>query len=100
MTSGTDFRMGEATGSQTFEEIVKWAYSTLPPKIRDLPDFPGIQVVDEPPADVLKRIREKRNWAVGIEMLGLYSGFPRRLHSLLSVFLVGLPQIPNLRSCF
>jgi hypothetical protein len=57
MTSGTDFHMGEATGSQTFEEIVKWAYGTLPQKIRDLPDFPGIQVVDEPPADVLKSLR-------------------------------------------
>jgi hypothetical protein len=39
----------EATGSETFEDIVEWAYSTLPQKIRDLPDFPGIQVVDEPP---------------------------------------------------
>ena len=25
--------------------IVEWAYSTLPRKIRDLPDFPGIQVL-------------------------------------------------------
>ena len=77
MTSGTDFHMDEATGSQAFEETVKWAYSTLPQKIRDLPDFPGIQVVDEPPPDVLKRIREKRNWPVGTEMLGLYSGVHR-----------------------
>jgi predicted Zn-dependent protease with MMP-like domain len=77
MTSGTDFHMDEATGSQTFEEIVNWAYSTLPQEIRDLPDFPGIQVVDEPPEDVLKRIRDKRNWPVGTEMLGLYSGVHR-----------------------
>ena len=73
MTSGTDFHMGEATGSQTFEEIVKRAYSTLPQKLRDVPDFPGIQVVDEPPADVLKSIRANWNWPVGREMLGLYS---------------------------
>lgn len=69
--------MGEASGSQTFEDLVKWAYNTLPQKIRDLPDFPGIQVVDEPPADVLKSIREKRNWPLGREMLGLYSGVHR-----------------------
>lgn len=69
--------MSEATGSQTFEDIVKWAYSTLPRRIRELPDFPGIQVVDEPPADVLTSIREKRNWPVGREMLGLYSGVHR-----------------------
>jgi len=37
---------------ETFEEIVDWAYRTLPSKIRDLPDFPGIQVVDEPPAKI------------------------------------------------
>jgi len=40
----------EATNSETFEDMVEWAYSTLPQKIKDLPDFPGIQVVDEPPA--------------------------------------------------
>jgi hypothetical protein len=27
----------------------------LPQKIRNLPDFPGIQVADEPPEDILKR---------------------------------------------
>ncbi len=36
--------MAEGTNSESFEEIVEWAYSTLPQKIRDLPDFPGIQV--------------------------------------------------------
>ena len=72
MTSGTDFHMGEGDGSQTFEEIVLWAYSTLPQKLRDVPDFPGIQVVDEPPADVLKSFREEMR-----EMLGLYSGVHR-----------------------
>jgi predicted Zn-dependent protease with MMP-like domain len=77
MTSGTDFHMGEASGSQTFEDIVKWAYSTLPKKIKDLPDFPGIQVVDEPPSDVLRGIREKKNWPMGRELLGLYSGVHR-----------------------
>jgi len=28
---------------------MEWACSTLPQKISDLPDFPGIQVADEPP---------------------------------------------------
>jgi predicted Zn-dependent protease with MMP-like domain len=65
--------MEETTNSETFEEIVEWAYSTLPQKIRDLPDFPGIQVVDEPPKDVLKRKR----WPKGKELLGLYSGLHR-----------------------
>ncbi len=59
---------------QSFEEIVEWAYSTLPQKIRDLPDFPGIQVVDEPPADVLEDISNKKKWRRGPEVLGLYSG--------------------------
>jgi len=46
--------MADTTNPESFEEIVEWAYSTLPQKIRDLPDFPGIQVVDEPPAEVLE----------------------------------------------
>jgi hypothetical protein len=46
--------MTEPSTDDTFEKIVEWAYSTLPEKIRSLPDFPGIQVVAEPPEDVLK----------------------------------------------
>src|SRR5271166_1587114 len=49
------FLMAEPTKSETFEDIVAWAYSTLPEKIRELPDFPGIQVADEPPGEILKR---------------------------------------------
>jgi predicted Zn-dependent protease with MMP-like domain len=66
--------MGDPTNFESFEEMVEWAYSTLPQKIRDLPDFPGIQVVDEPPADVLKDIANKKKWRRGTELLGLYSG--------------------------
>ncbi len=75
--------MGEATNSEAFEEIVEWAYSTRPQKIRELPDFPGIQVADEPPEDVLKR----RNWPRGTEMLGCYSGVLRteRQHNLVRI---------------
>lgn len=62
--------MAEATNSESFEEIVEWAYNTLPQKIRDQPDFPGIQVAEEPPEDILKR----KNWPRGTEMLGCYSG--------------------------
>jgi hypothetical protein len=47
------FMMGEAAGSETFEGIVEWAYSTLSQRIKDLPDFPGIQVTDEPPEGYL-----------------------------------------------
>jgi predicted Zn-dependent protease with MMP-like domain len=46
--------MAEPTKSEPFEVVVAWAYSTLPEKIRDLPDFPAIQVADEPPGNVLK----------------------------------------------
>jgi predicted Zn-dependent protease with MMP-like domain len=69
--------MSESTNSGSFEEIIQWAYSTLPQKIRDLPDFPGIQVVEEPPEDVLKDVAKRKNWPKGSEMLGLYSGIHR-----------------------
>jgi predicted Zn-dependent protease with MMP-like domain len=66
---------------ETFEEIVEWAFSTLPQKIKDLPDFPGIQVLDEPPPDVLQDISNKRKWRRGTELLGLYSGTLRTKRS-------------------
>jgi predicted Zn-dependent protease with MMP-like domain len=69
--------MPTSTNSESFEEIVQWAYGTLPQKIRDLPDFPGMQLVDEPPGDVLKDVAEQRRWPKGTEMLGLYSGVHR-----------------------
>ena len=65
--------MAEAKHSDSFEQIVEWAYRTLPQEIQDLPDFPGIQVVEEPPEDILKR----KNWHPGREMLGCYSGIHR-----------------------
>jgi predicted Zn-dependent protease with MMP-like domain len=67
--------MAEAKHSESFEQIVEWAYSTLPQEIRDLPDFPGIQVADEPPEGVLKR----KNRRPGREMLGCYSGIRRTI---------------------
>jgi len=51
--------MAGSTNPGGFEEILEWAYSTLPQKIRDLPDFPGIQVVDEPPAEVLEDLSNR-----------------------------------------
>ena len=69
--------MADTKNAETFEALVEWAYSTLPQEIRDLPDFPGIQVVDEPPADVLADIANKRKWGRGTELLGLYSGVHR-----------------------
>jgi predicted Zn-dependent protease with MMP-like domain len=68
--------MTEAT-NDSFAQIVEWAYSTLPQQIRELRDFPGIQIAEEPPVDVLKRIREERNWPKERELLGLYSGLHR-----------------------
>ena len=63
--------------AQTFEELVEWAYSTLPQKVRDQPDFPGIQVAEEPPEEVL----QKKNWPRNTEMLGCYTGVVRTRQS-------------------
>ena len=57
------------TNPESFEQVVEWAYSTLPQEVRDLPDFPGIQVLDEPPADVLKDISNRKKWHPGTELL-------------------------------
>jgi predicted Zn-dependent protease with MMP-like domain len=73
--------MAGTTNPESFEEIVEWAYSTLPQKIRALPDFPGIQVVDEPPAEVLEDISNKKKWRRGTQLLGLYSGTVRTKRS-------------------
>lgn len=73
--------MATTTNPETFEQLVEWAYSTLPQNVRDLPDFPGIQVVDEPPADVLHDLAAKRKWRRGTELLGLYSGTVRTKQS-------------------
>lgn len=90
--------MQEATDSETFEDIVEWAYSTLPQRIRDLPDFPGIQVVDEPPQGYLETRPRP-----GDGPLGMFVGVPRnkreyqnltRTPELIFVF-----QGPHLR-CF
>jgi predicted Zn-dependent protease with MMP-like domain len=70
--------MAKAKNSESFEELVEWAYSTLPQKIRDLPDFPGIQVAEECPKEIL----ERKNWPRGTEMLGCYSGVYRTQRSL------------------
>lgn len=69
--------MTEAPKPETFEEIVDWAYRTLPPKIRDLPDFPGIQVADEPPVEVFQGLSQKKKWPRGTELRGPFSGVPR-----------------------
>src|SRR5215469_12602337 len=69
--------MTEASNSASFERIVEWAYSTLPEKIRNLPDFPGIQVADEPPEEMFEKMSKRRNWPRGTELLGCYSGVSR-----------------------
>jgi predicted Zn-dependent protease with MMP-like domain len=76
--------MAEGTNNASFEQIVEWAYSTLPEKVRDLPDFPGLQVVNEPPAEMFAEMSKRRNWPRGTELLGCYSGVSRtkRQHNL------------------
>jgi len=44
-------------------------------------DFPGIQVAEEPPEDVL----QKKNWPRGTEMLGCYHGVVRTKQSHLQM---------------
>jgi predicted Zn-dependent protease with MMP-like domain len=72
--------MAEAASSESFEQIVEWAYSTLPREVTEQPDFPGIQVADEPPEEMLKA----RTLPPGSELLGCYSGVLRtkQQHSL------------------
>jgi len=77
--------MADIANPKSFEEIVEWAYRTLPRKIRELPDFPGIQVVDEPPAEVLEDISNREKWRQGTELLGLYSGTFRTKRSFAQV---------------
>ena len=77
--------MADTADPISFEEIVEWAYGTLPQKIRELPDFPGIQVVDEPPRDVLQDISNREKWSRGTELLGLYSGIFRTKASFAQV---------------
>jgi len=77
--------MADRASPESFEEIVEWAYHSLPQKIRKLADFPGIQVVDEPPAEVLKDLSDKRKWRRGTELLGLYSGTFRTKRSYAAV---------------
>jgi len=62
--------MTEVSNSAGFEQIVEWAYGTLPEKIRNLPDFPGIQVTDEPPEEMLAKMSKRRNWPRGTELWG------------------------------
>jgi len=62
--------VAESNKSESFDEIVEWAYGTLPQAIRELSDFPSIQVLDEPPENVLKEKQQLPRK----ELLGLFSG--------------------------
>ncbi len=77
--------MTDTSNRDRFEKIVEWAYNTLPEKIRNLPDFPGIQVVDEPSEQMFEEMSERRNWPRGTELLGCFSGVSRtqRQHNLI-----------------
>lgn len=73
--------MADTTTPEDFDEIVQWAYRTLPEKVRRLPDFPGIQVLDEPPPELFAEIASERKWRPGTELLGLFSGTHRTKQS-------------------
>jgi predicted Zn-dependent protease with MMP-like domain len=55
--------MTEASTDPSFEKIVEWASRTLPEKIRNLLNVPGIQVADEPPEEMFQKIVEEREMA-------------------------------------
>jgi predicted Zn-dependent protease with MMP-like domain len=76
--------MTEPSNTARFEKIVQSAYSTMPELIRNLPDFPGIQVVDEAPLGMFERMSKRSNWLPSTELLGCYSGVSRtkRQHNL------------------
>lgn len=78
------YAMTEPSNTTSFENIVQWAYGTMPEKIRNLPDFPGIQVADEPPVEMFERMSKRSDWPPGTELLGCYSGVSRakRQHNL------------------
>jgi predicted Zn-dependent protease with MMP-like domain len=101
ISAETSTSMTEKSIGDSFEKIVEWAYNTLPEKIRNLPNFPGIQVSEEPPVDVLKDIQERRNWPKEKELLGLYSGLhrdqPRHFQSRISPDLIFVFRGPILR---
>jgi predicted Zn-dependent protease with MMP-like domain len=94
--------ISESTNSRSFEELVQWAYGTLPQEIRDLPDFPGIQIAEEPPEDVLQDVAKRKNWPKGAEMLGLYCGFhrtePKHFRTRIAPDLIFVFRGPILRS--
>src|ERR1041385_1124590 len=77
--------MADVGNPESFGEVVEGAYSTLPKKIRQLPDFPGIQVLDEPPPEVLQEMGDREKWRNGTELLGLYSGILRTKRSFYQV---------------
>ena len=62
--------MGNGLDKADFEKIVEWACSTLPEEIRSLPDFPGIQIIDEPTTALGAAAR-------GTELLGCFRGISR-----------------------
>jgi predicted Zn-dependent protease with MMP-like domain len=76
--------MIDSSSDSSFEQIVRWAHSTLPENIRNLPDFPGVQIADEPPEEIFAKMSKGRNWPRGTELLGCYSGVSRtkRQHNL------------------
>ena len=47
--------------------------------------FPGIQVLDEPPKEVLEDMSNREKWSHGTELLGLYSGTFRTKRSFAQV---------------
>ena len=61
------------------ETLVEESYETLPEEVRALPDFPSIEVMDEP-TDELKK---EKSFPPGVEILGLFLGVPRtaKLHN-------------------
>lgn len=72
--------MAKDLDKASFEKIVEWACSTLPEEIRSLPDFPGIQIIDEPTAGTALSLGTR-----GTELLGCFKGISRTQRSFNSI---------------
>ncbi len=72
---------------EEFGVLVEAACKSLPEHVKNLEDFPGISILDEPPESVLK----ERKMAPGSELLGCYSGLPRTKQSWTTI--EGAPRL-------
>ena len=77
--------MADTAHPESFEEIVEWAYTTLPQKIRTCRISPAFKWLTSLLRTYWRTYRTKGNGVVGTELLGLYSGTFRTKQSFSQV---------------